>query len=110
VERNTLEKFFTGKWFIVPVYQRDYAWEQETLDELIEDIEETIETRTSHYIGTFILSRTHNEGGYHVVDRQQRLTTLTMLLNALIEQLPGEPKIINHYTFIRATTNLTYHD
>jgi uncharacterized protein with ParB-like and HNH nuclease domain len=101
VERNTLEKFFTGKWFVVPSYQRDYAWEQENIDDLLTDIEETIETKTSHYIGTFILSRTQDEGGYHVVDGQQRLTTLTMLLNAVIEHLPGEPKIINRYTFIR---------
>jgi hypothetical protein len=101
VERNTLEKFFTGKWFVVPAYQRDFAWEQQNIDDLLTDIEETIETKTTHYIGTFILSQTHDGGGYHVVDGQQRLTTLTMLLNAVIEQLPGDPKIINRYTFIR---------
>lgn len=79
MERNTLEKFFTSKHFVIPSYQRDYAWTQQNIDDLFNDIAETIETRTSHYIGTFILSRNQGDGAYHVVDGQQRLTTLKSL-------------------------------
>lgn len=101
MERNTLEKFFTGKYLVVPNYQRDYAWTQQNIDDLLTDIAESIETRTGHYIGTFILSRTGTEGTYHVVDGQQRLTTLTMVLNAVIAQLSDTPRIINTNAFIR---------
>jgi uncharacterized protein with ParB-like and HNH nuclease domain len=101
MDRNTLEKFFTGKSFVVPRYQRDFAWTYDNIDDLLTDIAETIETRTTHYIGTFILSRGVGDGTYRVVDGQQRLTTLTMILNAAINLLPAEPKIINSNTFIR---------
>jgi hypothetical protein len=100
MERNTLERFFTAKYLIIPNYQRDYAWTQQNIDDLLNDVAESIETRTGHYIGTFILSRTVTEGTYHVVDGQQRLTTLTMVLNAVIAQLSETAKIINKNAFI----------
>lgn len=98
---NNLEKFFTGKFFRIPFYQRDYAWDTGNVDDLFEDILEAIETKTSHYIGTFILSAGKEPRQYNVVDGQQRLTTLIMLFNALIEKLdtPRE-KIINQDKFI----------
>lgn len=40
MERNTLEKFFTGKHFVIPSYQRDYAWTQQNIDDLLNDIPE----------------------------------------------------------------------
>ncbi|MCL5769837.1 MAG: DUF262 domain-containing HNH endonuclease family protein [Planctomycetes bacterium] len=104
MERNTLEKFFTGKSFVIPTYQRDYAWTKQNIDDLLDDIAETIETNTSHYIGTFILSRKPAEDTYSVVDGQQRLTTLTMLLNTLVNQLPSEQRIIYRNTFIQDVT------
>ena len=73
---NTLEKFFTGKYFKIPAYQRDYAWSIDNIDDLFEDIIESIETNTAHYIGTFILSQKDGEESYYVVDGQQRLKTL----------------------------------
>lgn len=101
MERNTLEKFFTGKFFLVPSYQRDYAWTQQNIDDLLNDIAETIETKTSHYIGTFILSRVQGDSIYHVVDGQQRLTTLTMILNAVVQLMPREQQIIYRNAFIQ---------
>ena len=35
---NTLEHFFTGKFFRIPNYQRDYSWGIENIDDLIDDI------------------------------------------------------------------------
>ncbi len=101
MERNTLEKFFTGKHFVIPSYQRDYTWTQQNIDDLLNDIAETIETKTSHYIGTFILSRQQGDGAYHVVDGQQRLTTLTMILNAVIAMLPNDQQLICRNTFVQ---------
>ena len=99
MERNTLEKFFTAKSFEIPTYQRDYAWTQGNIDDLLDDIKESIETGTNHYIGTFILSRVGTEGVYHVVDGQQRLTTLTLILNAVVQLLPGDQKVIASNVF-----------
>jgi hypothetical protein len=97
-ERNTLEKFFTGRVFFIPPYQRDFSWTQENVDDLLDDIDETIDTGTSHYIGTFILSKGDNR--YIIVDGQQRLTTLTLLLNAIVARLPEKTKIIKRDAFV----------
>jgi len=97
----TLEHFFTGKFFKIPNYQRDYSWEVENIDDLIDDIIESIETSTNHYIGTFILAKTNDSKVYNVVDGQQRLTSLTMLLSVAIRELANETqKIIFRDKFI----------
>jgi hypothetical protein len=96
---ETLEKFFTGKEFVIPAYQRDYAWEKQQIDELFDDISEALETGTNHYIGTFILSKSNKERLYKIVDGQQRLTTLTMLLDALIGRLSNQGLQI-HYRYL----------
>ncbi|MEK0336835.1 MAG: DUF262 domain-containing HNH endonuclease family protein [Nitrosopumilus sp.] len=97
---HTLEHFFTSKFFRIPNYQRDYSWNVNNVDDLIDDIIEAIETETSHYIGTFILSETKENLVYNVVDGQQRLTTLTMLFSIAIKELASKTnKIIygNHF-------------
>jgi len=99
--QNMLEIFFTGKFFVVPKYQRDYAWDLQNIEDLFEDILESIRTTTGHYIGTFILSKKDNQNFYIVVDGQQRLTTLIMILNLIIANLSSEPdKIINKDKFL----------
>jgi hypothetical protein len=112
MNKTTLENFFSAKFFRIPTYQRDYAWDVPNIDDLFNDVNESLETRTSHYVGTFILSRKEGETSYNVVDGQQRLTTLTMLVHALVARLPEvelEAKIIrrNHFLLADGTPRLT---
>ena len=86
MSKQTIETFFAGKNLVVPSYQRDYAWRQRNIDELFADVDEALEVG-GHYLGTFILSQQSPSEPVFVVDGQQRLTTLTMLLDALIEVL-----------------------
>lgn len=99
---KTIENFFTGKTLVIPSYQRDYAWKERNVDDLFDDVEEALEVGSGHYLGTFILSQQDRNAPVHVVDGQQRLTTLTMLLNALIDAIEEE-SIKQHYrnTFIQ---------
>jgi len=99
---QTIEQFFTGKTLEIPAYQRDYAWSTSNIDDLFEDIEEAMELDGGHYLGTFILSQTGKTAPVKVVDGQQRLTTLTMLLSALVDAVE-EPAIKEHYrgTYIK---------
>lgn len=84
--QTRMENFFTGKTLVIPSYQRDYAWRERNVDDLFDDLEEAQEVGSGHYLGTFILSQQDkNSSVHHVVDGQQRLTTLTMLLDALID-------------------------
>lgn len=99
---KTIENFFTGKTLVIPSYQRDYAWKERNVDDLFDDVEEALEVGSGHYLGTFILSQQDRNAPVHVVDGQQRLTTLTMLLDALIDAIEEE-SIKQHYrnTFIQ---------
>lgn len=99
---KTIENFFTGKTLVIPSYQRDYAWRERNVDDLFSDIEEALEAGGGHYLGTFILSQTDRFAPVHVVDGQQRLTTLTILLDALIAAVQDQ-SIQQHYrnVFIR---------
>lgn len=93
---KTIENFFTGKTLVIPSYQRDYAWRERNVDDLFADVEEALEAEGGHYLGTFILSQADKSAPVHVVDGQQRLTTLTMLLDALIAVVT-DSEIQQHY-------------
>ena len=98
---KTIENFFTGKTLVIPGYQRDYAWKERNVDDLFSDVEEALEVGGGHYLGTFILSQKDRNAPVQVVDGQQRLTTLTMLLDVLIDAV-DDAAIQQHYrnTFI----------
>jgi uncharacterized protein with ParB-like and HNH nuclease domain len=80
---------FNGRFYEIPKYQRGYAGEKRNVRELFDDIFESIETGSSHYIGTLVLSRhPTEEDHYFIVDGQQRIATITMIINELIKYLP----------------------
>ena len=72
--------------YIVPIYQRNYAWGKDEIDALVQDIRTAQERRPkqNYYIGSLIVYKRH-DGSYEVIDGQQRLTTLSILLAALGE-------------------------
>ena len=83
-ELNVLDSdktiFDTDMEYVIPLYQRAFAWEDKQLTQLIEDITD-ITDETNYYIGSLIVSKQNNK--YEVVDGQQRLTSLYLLLNCL---------------------------
>ena len=77
---NGTNIFDTDKEYIIPLYQRAYAWEDKQLIQLVEDIDDVSE-EANYYIGSLIVS--NQNGKYEVVDGQQRLTSLYLLLSCL---------------------------
>ena len=77
-ENNNI--FDTDMEYIIPLYQRAYAWEDKQLTQLVEDIND-VEEDANYHIGSLIVSK--QSGRYEVVDGQQRLTSLYLLLNCL---------------------------
>ena len=71
---------FKSVRYCIPLYQRDYAWEEKQIVQLIEDIDD-VNLNDNYYIGSLIVA--NHDGIYEVVDGQQRLTTLFLLLNYL---------------------------
>ena len=76
--------------YVIPRYQRAYAWEDKEIVQLIDDINDST---GDYYIGSLVVAKVKGrEERYEVVDGQQRLTTLYLLLNYLVSHngLVGE--------------------
>ncbi len=74
------------KRYIIPVYQRKYDWKQENCRQLYEDLKKIIrDGRNSHFFGSIVSSVVANGSKieYHIIDGQQRLTTVSLLLLAI---------------------------
>jgi uncharacterized protein with ParB-like and HNH nuclease domain len=83
-----IKDFFNGRFFEIPKYQRGYAWEVQNIRDLFDDIIESIESNSNHYIGTIVLSKSaDDEEKFYVVDGQQRTTTTTLIIGSLIKKL-----------------------
>lgn len=83
-----IKDFFNGHFFEIPKYQRGYAWEVQNIRDLFEDIVESIESNSNHYIGTIVLSKAEDDDEkFYVVDGQQRTTTVTLIISSLIKKL-----------------------
>lgn len=68
--------------YVIPLYQRAFAWEDKEIVQLIDDISDFDDKDgNSYYLGAIIVSREGNR--YEVIDGQQRLTALFLLLNYL---------------------------
>lgn len=92
---------FNGRVFEIPKYQRGYAWDKTNIRELFDDIFESIETESSHYIGTLVLSRHPTEDDhYYVVDGQQRIVTITMIINEITKHLHKSDSAFYHRFYI----------
>lgn len=72
--------------YIIPIYQRNYAWGDDEISSLLQDIknacEKNKEQDKNYYIGSLVVCRREN-GDFEVIDGQQRLTTLTLIMHHL---------------------------
>lgn len=74
--------------YSIPIYQRNYAWGEKEITQLIQDVVDySIEKpNTPYYLGTLVVFEkkdVNDEIIFETIDGQQRLTTLTILLSAL---------------------------
>lgn len=80
-----IEELFSSDDYVVPIYQRNYDWEEDQITQLIQDIVDYITQEKSYYIGSLITYKRKLKDSeiYEIIDGQQRLTTLTILLIVL---------------------------
>ena len=77
-----------GVRYVIPRYQRAYAWEEKEIEQLIDDICDDNDPKRDYYIGSLIVARRKagDEVEYEVIDGQQRLTTIYLLLQCLLDE------------------------
>jgi uncharacterized protein with ParB-like and HNH nuclease domain len=81
----------SGKSFLIPVYQRDYAWTRVNCQKLWDDIVDLSRHREyNHFLGTIVTVGAGFQE-YTVIDGQQRLTTISIIILALHKYLKSQP-------------------
>ena len=78
--------------FYIPVYQRNYDWKKIQCLTLFKDIEAIAisENRSSHFMGTIVYVEGESNATFRaftVIDGQQRLTTIMILLKAIVDSV-----------------------
>ncbi len=80
--------------YLVPMYQRNYAWGEGEINQLIQDVVDYQQSKPdqTYYIGTLVVFE-RKDGSFEVIDGQQRFTTLTLLVFALKRLAGKHPSI-----------------
>jgi uncharacterized protein with ParB-like and HNH nuclease domain len=105
-ELLTVSKIFHEAIFRIPDYQRGYSWEEAHLKDFWADLEQ-LDLTKSHYTGVLTLEavpeniwvrwdddawiiRSKKYIPYYVVDGQQRLTTISILIQCILENTTSD--------------------
>jgi hypothetical protein len=98
LQELSIQGLFVSGNYIVPIYQRNYAWGEKEINQLIDDIddyhkENKDKDKKNYYIGTLVVYKKANV--YEVIDGQQRLTTLYILISVLKNKFEENLENIN---------------
>lgn len=79
---KNIKEILANDNYIIPRYQRNYAWGKAEISQLIKDIEEFFpkekNENKSYYLGSLVCFKREN-GDFELIDGQQRHTTLTLI-------------------------------
>lgn len=110
-EASLLQFLKKSPQFVIPIYQRTYSWTDKECLELWTDLLRagSDDDIKAHFVGSVVyveegLYQVSSQSPLLVIDGQQRLTTVSLVLEALCRHLDGEPvdgfsarKIRNYY-------------
>ena len=82
-DRNRID--INKSHYVIPKYQREYAWDDTMILDLINDIEDK-----DKFLGIIILDAVDDH--YEIIDGQQRITTCYMILVALYNAYLTSPR------------------
>jgi hypothetical protein len=90
LKEQSIAEIYNGNQvtYEVPIYQRNYAWEDDEITALIQDVYDAylqnrnVSKKGTYFIGTLV-SYHKGDQMYEVIDGQQRLTTINLVLSAL---------------------------
>src|SRR6266446_9679509 len=89
-EAKLLEFLKKSPQFLIPIYQRTYSWSEKECGQLWDDILRTgrNDAVSAHFVGSIVyvekgLYSVSSQSPLLVIDGQQRLTTVTLLVEAL---------------------------
>ena len=92
-----------NKKFVIPEYQRPYAWTTDQIQTLFDDLVEYTsgEEKDSTYFLGAIVAYENDENEQEIIDGQQRITSLFLLLRALYSKLSSMSETLQSKNFMR---------
>jgi len=84
---ETLSELFNDKVFRIPDYQRGYAWGKNQINDFWSDLN-NLDNDRIHYTGMITVEKKGDY--YHVIDGQQRLTTIMILIKVILDNFDDE--------------------
>jgi hypothetical protein len=78
VEVLSVKDIFKSK-YIIPLYQRNFAWGEEQISQLLQDIYESIHNNDKKFFLGSLIVMQRPSGDFEVIDGQQRLSILSLL-------------------------------
>lgn len=86
IKELTITQLLNGEdKYVIPIYQRNYAWEENEIEQLLQDVIDYMPrsgaAKKNYYIGTLIINKStiNNKILLETIDGQQRITTLSIL-------------------------------
>lgn len=87
VELSMKQLLDSNDRYVIPIYQRNYAWGESEINQLIQDIIDYClqHNANNYYLGTLVIYERAegNKVVYETIDGQQRLTTLSILVSSI---------------------------
>jgi len=104
IEQQSIRELFGSKHkYVIPIYQRNYAWGKAQIVQLIDDITDFAvqSSEKNYYIGSLVVFQRLKNGvsNFEIIDGQQRLTTIFILLCVLKNEYQQEINLQQNLTF-----------
>lgn len=112
-DKQNIDRVFSNTTYYIDFYQRQYKWNQEPVERLLEDVfyrfneefklyensdiplEQLISKYGWYYLNTYVTNLV--DGKIYIVDGQQRLTTITLILIKLKQQAEGYSSVLTDW-------------
>jgi hypothetical protein len=93
VELSVIEMLYNDQ-YKVPIYQRNYAWREIEIEQLLQDLIDVHNSSQPYYLGSLIVDK-RKDSCYEIIDGQQRHTTLCVLLAVLKNWDKSQNSLVN---------------
>lgn len=76
--------------YVVPFFQRSYIWDEDNWEEFYDSIFEGIQNKKATFLGSILIKeikeKIFDKTAFNLIDGQQRLTTISLFIKALIDE------------------------
>jgi len=86
-QQQTLEQLLKSNCsYVVPYFQREFSWEKDDWDDLLEDVIKSMKQTRGHFFGFMTFKKAENDE-IPIIEGQQRIATVTILVSVVRDML-----------------------